>query len=566
MPNQPVEAKTYWPECPNSRTLLRWLQVIKAEGDLGDKRGRHRKGSGQIDTDPAIREIIHGAIKYLGPTASDIRLLKIPDVKALGLSRGALRNYLCKLQEENRALWLKLTNPAAYRNSGAVKFGSRSSKDLLPNAIWELDFTRNDLVLELGGKRHRFSIGGLIDVATRRRLFVLSTAPRGMATADLLIKGIRAWGMPHLVRPDNGKEFINHRILNFSAALGFTVDPCRPGHPEGKPHIERLFGDLNHDKIPLLPSYVGHNVASRQAIRENKGERQLIDLAMDWQEFETWLEAWRAESENEFHSSLGCSPLEQLAHFEANGWSRTDCQYSLDYLQKMALDRQLKTVNSYGIRHQNRRYIAAELGGYVGQKLPCLLDHQDPRHLWVMDADGKAILCEAKWEVDLTDEQMILVSQQAKRAARGIQEQGIAAGKTARQISKKLEKDSLSVFDPSLQGQAETALQQSAEKVTEIFGQATQGKLADPDSGVLPMPYRNPIQGSTPAPFGQDALDNESQAFRDDAMRLWHKPRADWTEQEEAFVREHFDFFEGLLAFSGSAADGVVDFINQLAA
>lgn len=566
----PPSAKDHWPSsCPDKTTLERWLNATQAEGDLEDKRGKHRKGTGRIQKDPELRKLFDAAISQLGPGASDTKLLKLPQIKDTGISRGAILNYLNYLKTERPTYWLALINKKEYRNSGVPKFGSRSNTQLLPNDLWELDFTRNDLVLDLEGSRKRFAIGGLIDVATRRRLFILSTAPRGQATADLLVKAVTTWGIPKLIKPDNGKEFLNQQVLDFCRLLDINIQPCPPGKPEAKPHIERLFGVLNHDKIPLLPPYVGHNVATRQALRENKSEKTITELAMNWSDFETWLEAWRIESENTRHDSLGMSPNEKLQEFIASGWQPTQTNRPLDYLRKIALKREVRTVNTAGIQYQGRTYIAKELGNLVRQTVKVLIDHQDPRHLWVLDPDSKDILCEAVWRDTCTDQELITIATQAKRAASVITQEAAKASQKARQSTKALTQNPLNLFSENTRNQV-AAMQASAAAQADALNQATQGKLRDPENpNIVPFPVASQLQATdTAKPFGQDALEDTYQTRNDFLIRLWMTPKTQWAETDHKLlariIEAEPDALDMYTDCSG-AAEGVLEEFRRLA-
>jgi hypothetical protein len=581
LPDLDPICRQQWPTCPSHPTIERWKRKKQAEQPLVDNRGKNRKGKGFLAQNPHIADKVQGAIKTLGPSASATALAKLPSIIELGLSHGTLTRYLKHLQTEKRGLWLKLTNPAAYRNSSAVKFGSRS-RDLLPNSLWELDFTKNDVFLDFNGKRQRFSIGALMDVATRRFRFILSTAPRGRATADLLISAIHDWGMPTIVRPDNGSEFINQRIIDLARTADFILDPCLPGHPEGKPHIERFFHTLNHDKIPLLPSHVGHDVRTRQAKRETKGETEIFELAMDWHEFDLWLTTWSHEYHDTHHSSLGTSPALKLQEFIDAGWLPSPSPHTVEYLRKTAGDRRNATVQTYGISHQKRRYIAAELGAYINQKVVLLLDNQDPCHLWVMNAEGTEIICEAKWEVELSPAQVAAITAQAKRAASGVIEQSAAAGRIARKIGKRLEQDPLALFNDKYIQQAKADFATQAATQAHTIDLATEGKLLPPNADptkVVALPFGNSMPRQVPihemiidAPgyVAAEVLhtpDSRSQADRDlDRLNelIMLIPYDQWTDQDVRFVRNRLDQIMPVLKmFPG--APGVKDAVQNLA-
>jgi len=581
----PQECREHFPQCPSPSTLRRWQQSVQ-RGEvekLKDSRGHNRRLSGVVHSNPEIESALRGGIAYLGTKATARNLLKLPQIKALNLSLGAVQRYLTWLKREHRATWLQLSNPKAYRNSAGVKFGSRS-RDLLPNLIWELDFSRNDLVLDLEGKRQRFSFGGVIDVATRRCLFILSTAPRGAATVDLLIRALGEWGLPVVVRPDNGREFINQQVRGLAAAVGFDLDPCLPGHPEEKPHIESLFRTVNHDKIPLLPSYVGNNVANRQVIREGKGESAIFDLAMDWATFGEWLDTWRQEYERREHSSLGCSPLEKLAEFEAEGWKRQDVGLSVEQMRVLALPRKPVTVNPKGIKHQRRVYVAPELGELIGEKVWALIDQADPRHLWVLDGEQERILCEAQWEQSMTAEELAVVTAQAQRAAKQIEEQGVAARKEARNTAKALRGDPLQLLDRDVVAERQAKLEAKGSEMAGTLGSAHAGQMLPEGAAVDKVVNLHAFRRKEPEPglcdpvIGEAALvaaevlqpadlRSEEERLQVELIRILRQtPAAEWTDADRAYIREHREeeLLAAQLAFPGFLAPGVAEAVREL--
>ncbi|MEO1208251.1 MAG: DDE-type integrase/transposase/recombinase [Cyanobacteria bacterium J06638_20] len=436
-----------YPKSPAPSTLKSWEKTAKANPlQLVDGRGGARRyGHGRIHEDPELESAIQGAIRYLGVNATARQILKLPQIKPFKLAIGTVQRYLTYLQTEDRALWLKLQNPRAYKNSLAVKFGSRS-RGLEPNDLWELDFTRNDLILDFNGEKKRYSYGGVIDVATRRVIFLLSSAPRGEASVELLIRALESWGVPRVVRPDNGKEFINQRLRAFAKAVDFVLDPPPPGTPEGKPHIERIFRTVNHDLIPLLPSHVGASVCERVAKREAQGELSLLDLAMPWTQFQDWLDQWATDYEQRTHSGLECSPTHKYSQFLQQGFATRKLTATVDQLRILALPRALKRVSANGIRHNGRRYVATELGEVVGQKV-WVLEDNDPRKLYVLDNEQESVICTAQWEVSISDEELARIAKAAKAGAQRIREAGAAAGRAARKSAKEIAADPLKLLD-----------------------------------------------------------------------------------------------------------------------
>lgn len=546
----PEGLREAFPKCPSRATLQKLVKDNREGGSAAliyapGKRGKASK----IKGDPVLEQEVQAAIANLGPKASSVDLYKLlqrmGSDKAKTLSRENLQYYCVHLQTNQKALWVNLTDPKGYKNSATPKFGTRSL-DYSPNDLWELDFTRNDIVLKLGNERKRFCIGGCIDVATRRVRFILSTAPRGEATAELLLRCVRDWGLPRTVRPDNGKEFLNRQVKNLAHHLKFDLDPCIPGKPEEKPHIERIFGTLNHDLIPLLPSYVGNSVAQRQGIREAKGEETLMELAMDFEQFENWVDLWRRNYEQAHHSTLGMSPIEKLGEFQKNGWQPVYTTSTDENLRMLALPHKLCTVQTYGIKYQNRQYIAAELGGLIGQKVMVLYDSTQPHRLWVLDSDQKQCLCEAKWDTTLTPEEAAALAVQAKAAAKPIAEAGTKARRGARNTAKRLQANPEMLLNPNTVAQ----MQQIGEQVSNDLVESI--RAAEPlPANVISLASRR--KAETPLweiPVEPDELFipaadllPDTRTEREKAIErihtlLFHTPAVQWTADDVEFLND----------------------------
>ena len=100
-------------------------------------------------------------------------------------------------------------------------------------------------------------------------LHVARTSP-STAVCTALRRTILAWGVPNVVRCDNGKEFISHHTRTALTDLGIEQKTAPPFQPERKPFIKRALGTFSHDLLELLPGFCGHDVSDRQAIRSQR--------------------------------------------------------------------------------------------------------------------------------------------------------------------------------------------------------------------------------------------------------------------------------------------------------
>ena len=90
------------------------------------------------------------------------------------------------------------------------------------------------------GQRH--IILGIIDVWSRRVLLHVARTSPSTAVCTALRRAILAWGVPNVVRCDNGKEFISNHTRAALTNLGIAQETAPPFQPERKPFIKRALG------------------------------------------------------------------------------------------------------------------------------------------------------------------------------------------------------------------------------------------------------------------------------------------------------------------------------------
>lgn len=99
-------------------------------------------------------------------------------------------------------------------------------------------------------------------------------------------------GLPQAIYLDNGSGFVSASLLRACAVLGVRLIHSRPGKPEGRGKIERVFRTVREQfLVEVDPGTVG-------------------DLARLNQLFAAWVEAVYHHA---VHSETGATPLERLA-------------------------------------------------------------------------------------------------------------------------------------------------------------------------------------------------------------------------------------------------------------
>lgn len=376
---------------PNS--LNAWRKKLATEGTaaLAGRYGQHRKGAGKIDTNPDARDLIIGVIAHQ-PHATAAHVMQALRERLPRNQVPAYRTvqrFMKSWKEENAGIFAFHSNPDAWKGQARVAFGNANVIDRL-NQVWEMDATPADVMLKDG----RHAVVGVIDVYSRRVKLLVTKTSRTVAVLAVMRRAMLDWGVPEIVKTDNGKDFASAHMKRALADLGIEHKLCPPFTPESKPHIERFFGTLTRNLFEQLPGYIGHDVAGRKAIEARKtfaqrmaGETQEISMTAD--ELQAACDSW-SESlySHEAHGGLkGKSPFEIAAAWMAPV-RRIDDERQLDVLLAEAPGTSgLRVVGKKGIELDGTFFIGAELGAYVGRRVHVRYDAADMGRVFVFDAD-----------------------------------------------------------------------------------------------------------------------------------------------------------------------------------
>lgn len=259
-----------------------------------------------------------------------------------------------------------------------------------PNAIWQADHTRLDIVLlRPDGAPAKPWLSTVIDDYSRAvaGYYLSFTAPSALHTSLALRQAIwrkadARWvvcGIPDILYTDNGSDFTSHHLEQVGADLKIRLVFSIPGKPRGRGRIERFFSTVNDQFLCELDGYAPPGGAIR--------EQPTLTLA----EFETRFRAFlldvyhrRAQTETK------TPPVER---WEANGFlpRMPDSLEQLDLLLiHVAKARQVRVD---GIHFQRLRYISTTLAAYVGETVTLRFDPRDMAEIRVFHEDR--FLCRA---------------------------------------------------------------------------------------------------------------------------------------------------------------------------
>lgn len=403
------------------RSLWQWRKA-RQSADTKALAGAWRAArDGVIDSDPALRDFVVALILDR-PHVNALHVLqalesRFPQARIPGL-RG-IRRWIARWRVENARAFAIASDPDRAKGRLKPAFGDASGGIVRINQLWETDATPADVMCSDG----RHVVVGVIDVVTRRARVLVARSSKATAVTALLRRAIVDWGLPETLKSDNGAEFVSRHVSVALAALRVAHDPCPPFTPEGKPHIERFFGTLARELFALLPGFVGHNVAQRQAIRARQSFAKRLGesddaafrVGLTAAQLQAACESWLASVyERRPHQSLGRTPFE-TGQALASGARRIADERALDVLLAPVSGDGWRVVGKKGIRLDRFTYIAPDLAPLVGERVQCRYDVADLGRIVVYDSDGAFVCVAEDPEVTGADRRAIAAQAQARR-------------------------------------------------------------------------------------------------------------------------------------------------------
>lgn len=522
---------------PNS--LQNWLETEEKEGSaaLGGKFGKHRKGTGIIESTPLMRESILGMMAE-HPNASaalirewlEAKFQKVPSLRRL-------QAWVSAWKKAHPGEWMYVQAPDRWRSRFMAACGDAYELIVRQNQLWEYDGTPADIMLSDG---KRYSIIGVINVFDRRLKLEVAPSENSRDVGALTRRCILDWGVPEGATTDNGGPYVSLNQQQVFGALGIVHTILPPFRPDLKPAIERAFRTFSHHLLTICPCYVGHNVATRQEIRERESfAKRLMDrknpqelsMAFSPQELQEFCNDW---CENTYahrpHSGLnGRTPWEV-----AQDWimpvRRIENERALDVLLvPLASGGGFREVGKKGLRCASGVYVAPELGGIVGHRVQVRMDPVDLTWAYVFDDDGN-FLCRAERTDGLSAEQM---RAEAKAMRRVSQATPKAVSKEMRDMAKLTEADqAMPVIREHHRKRAEAIRAKGADQRSTVHTTPELEAAADAANAHVPAvaiteQAREIVPGFTPPATAQERY----------KLLLALQAREDLTEAEAKWVR-----------------------------
>ena len=184
---------------------------------------------------------------------------------------------------------------------------------LYPNAMWEIDATKLDLMVKVpvvDGKEEwfrkieseeyklvRYALIGVVDRFSGARVYTLAKSDNSYSDVRLLEKAIKRLGMPEMIKGDNGKNYVSKHFQEVLKRLGIEYIAANAYSGDEKPFVERGFRSIQHFAVfENLPGFIGHDVGERNLIENQavrKSERRSAKQTYLKEEFMWWWEAER---------------------------------------------------------------------------------------------------------------------------------------------------------------------------------------------------------------------------------------------------------------------------------
>jgi len=358
-------------------SLRRWDKAIRERssaalaGDYGN-----RAGDGLIDRTPALYELVVGLLVEKPHVSAKVIYRAIQarfsgtETPVPGLR--SLQRWLVAWKRDNAQVFCAVRNPDEWKNKYMVAFGSVDESIVRLNQRWEMDSTPADVMLTDG----RHTIVQVCDVWSRRRMFLVSKSSSSQALCLALRRALLEWGVPELVKIDNGQDYVSHRFQRVLRDLAIDENRSAPFSPWEKPFVERGFRTFLHDLFELLPGFIGHNVSERAALEAKQAfadrlfkKNAVVEIKMDSRSLQSFCDRWvKSIYETEPRASLGKLTVQEKIASYTGTVRMVEDERMLDVLLAEAPDGHgQRVVGKKGLRIDNLVFIAPELTALVGQ-------------------------------------------------------------------------------------------------------------------------------------------------------------------------------------------------------
>ena len=427
------------------RTLARWRKDMRCDiNRLAADPSEARRGTGVLDRAEGGRVrsyclAVYASNQFL--SAKHIRNTALAEFGAtllIATERGPkrvpmppLRTFQSALKgwkEEHKNALLKITDPDAYKSAvrlsatGATRAGHF-------NQLWQIDASPSD-VMTTEGRRNLYMT---TEVYSRSVLLLFTRTPRADAVALMIRRCLLEWGVPEVIKTDNGSDFKAASTRRLLDALGIEQDFSAAYSPEQKGAVERVIGTFQRDCAATLPGFIGHSVADRKVIESRKAfsarlgldDDTLFRVDLSAAELQAEADRWAGQQyAHTPHSALKRkTPFEVRQNWQGDVRAIND-PASLDVLLAPVAGKDgLRQVTKQGVKVDGEYFVP--LGVLPGTQVFCRQDPADLGRLWLFDPDGETYLGEAV-NPDLAGLDPAETIAKARAMQKAVEEDGLA--------------------------------------------------------------------------------------------------------------------------------------------
>ncbi len=366
--------------------LKRWRREL-ARGGPAALAGRygHNAGSGILDRNPAMREVVLGMIAQW-PT--HLRAPRVVEALRARFPRetipaaSTVRAFIQRWHREHPSVALAMRNPDRWKSTHRVKVAAAAAQICRLNQEWQIDGTPGDILL---ADAKRYHILALIDVYSRRVMYHVAPSESASAAVRLICRAMVAWGVPEIIHGDNGAGFISNYAARFLDDLHIQYVASPPFRPETKPFVESVIATMAHELLAMLPGFVGHSVAQRQELRARTSfaarfgapPQKSFTVQLTAPELQERLDLWAQHQYGDrVHDGIGLAPNAAAAAWRGEVRRIADERA----LAILAEDAMARRIGRAGIEIAGARFVAttATIGAYVQHIGENCLVYPDP--------------------------------------------------------------------------------------------------------------------------------------------------------------------------------------------
>ncbi|MGI8655584.1 MAG: Mu transposase C-terminal domain-containing protein [Pyrinomonadaceae bacterium] len=272
------------------------------------------------------------------------------------------------------------------------------------NERWQIDHSRLDIWIRQWVEDHwevvQVWISVVLDAHSRSiaGFFLSVKQPDSYTTLILLRQAISpksnpAWGnrgLPAILQPDRGKDFMSHTVASSLGSLHISLDPDPPYYPRRKGRIERWFRTLNDGCLKMQPGHMDAIGTTQGAAQKHTAV--LLTRKQLMREIESWVVT---DYHQRVHSETGRKPAEL--------WEETvrlRMPESEDAMRVFLLKSDtVRTITKTGISFMNGKgggnYWSPDIDFHWKRQAKVRYNPEDLQSVLLYDATTGAYLCEA---------------------------------------------------------------------------------------------------------------------------------------------------------------------------